>query len=115
MLRQAATAKDFRGGVGFVATAAAGALAKWSFVGVGVELWLPTGPAYGAVTIAVDGAARTASRQQQIINNRGWVLISAAAPHVRPRAACADCAARAAHWRTCREATELVLVAINHN
>jgi hypothetical protein len=45
---------------GFVsATAGKATLAKWNFVGVGVKLWMPKGPEFGQVRIAVDGGNST--------------------------------------------------------
>lgn len=48
------TAPEFRTGVGMSSPGGPSTMAKWSFVGTAVRLWLPRGPSYGAVTVAVD-------------------------------------------------------------
>lgn len=46
---------QFRFGLGAVHRGPGGR-AKWNFLGAGVRLWSPRGPAYGKITVALDGA-----------------------------------------------------------
>jgi hypothetical protein len=49
------TDHTFRTGHGFASPGGNTTLAKWNFIGVGVRLWLPKGPAYGTISVSVDG------------------------------------------------------------
>jgi hypothetical protein len=48
-------------------------MAKWSFVGTAARLWLPRGPAYGAVSVSVDGGVST------VINMHSPSIVTSAA------------------------------------
>ena len=47
----------FRFGAGYVSPGGNNTMAKWNFVGTACKLWLPKGPAFGVVRVAVDGVA----------------------------------------------------------